>query len=394
MSSVHHLSSLGSSGRLFAPSIGYAAQSSAFVAAPTESLEPKSRADSDPLSIAHLGPCLFRGGAEQQLIDLAKFLDPARAVLRRCLVTNPKDIDPLVASDLGCEVIPATKASVAETLRDFDVLLYWGMELPGWIDPAADRKAAIVYLAHGDSYWTRDLLKNSREFTDHSVAVSRRVLETTCADCPATVILNGVDTARLATTRCRNDVRAEFGYGEADFVVGYVGRFSPEKRPELLIQALALLPRRFKGLFVGWGPLEASLLAEANRTIPNRFAFRYADRYLGDYYQSFDAFSLSSVQEGFALVFLEAMFAGKAVVATPVGAVPEVIEDRVNGLIVEGTAISIAAALEQLERNPAWARGIAESAERYARVNGHALRMAREYETLLRRLVDERRSGR
>jgi glycosyltransferase involved in cell wall biosynthesis len=224
-----------------APSIGMA-PTLLNGAAPVEEPPPLPKdetktVDPRPLRVAHLGPCLFRGGAEQQLIDLAKFLDPKVAVLERCIVTGTNSVDPAVARDFACEIVPASREVVAETLRTFDVLLYWGMELKGWIEPTDERRAVVIYLAHGDSHWTRDLLRNSAHLTDHAIAVSRRVLETTCQNFPSTVVLNGVDTARLATTRSRYEVRAEFGYGDDDFVVGYVGRFSPEKRPETLHRA-------------------------------------------------------------------------------------------------------------------------------------------------------------
>jgi glycosyltransferase involved in cell wall biosynthesis len=339
-----------------------------------------------PLSVAHVGPCVFRGGAEQQLIDLARFLDPRRAVLQKCLVTEPEGIDPAVARDLPCPVTPAGVNEVTQAFQEHDIVLCWGLALDEWVDLSVPRRAIGVHIAHGDSPWTRELLNGSLQAVDHAVAVSQRVRDTTCVDVPTTVILNGVDTARLATTRSRDDVRAEFGYGPDDVVVGFVGRFSPEKRPELLIRALHRLPSRFKGLFVGWGPMLPGLLEEANELTPGRCAFRFTDRYLGDYYQAFDAFTLLSVQEGFALVFLEAMFCSLPVVATPVGAVPEVIEHRVNGVVVDGSPDAVAAELRLLAANPGWARGMGESARRYAQQHGHARRMADEYAALFERL--------
>jgi glycosyltransferase involved in cell wall biosynthesis len=245
-----------------------------------------------------------------------------------------------------------------------------------------------VCIAHGEGDWTRELLHGSRNTVDHTIAVSRRVLNAVCDGFPSTVILNGIDTARLATTMSRDELRSQLGFQPDDFVVGYIGRLSGEKRPELLIRALQLLPQKFKGLFVGWGYMQPQLLEEANECIPNRYAFRFRDRYLGDFYQAFDAFSLCSMTEGFALVLLEAMFQGLPIVATPVGAVPEVIEPHVNGLIVDGEPESIALALSQLERNREWARGMGANARRQVSTFGHARRMADEYVALFERLAN------
>jgi len=346
-----------------------------------------------PLSVAHVGPCLFRGGAEQQLIDLARFFDPRRAVLQKCYVTETGGIDPAVARDLPCPVVTAGVSGITQAFQEHDVVLCWGLALNQWVEPMDSRRAVGVHIAHGDSPWTRELLTGSLQAVDHAVAVSQRVRETTCAGIPTTVILNGIDTARLATTRSREEVRAELGFGPDDFVVGCVGRYSPEKRPEALLHALHVLPQRFKALFVGWGPLLPGLLERANDLAPGRCVFRYADRYLGDFYQAFDAFALLSAQEGFALVFLEAMFCGLPVVATPVGAVPEVIEHRVNGIIVDGAPEGVANELRLLEAHPPWARGVGESARQHARQFGHARRMAGEYEQLFDRLIAARRGA-
>ncbi len=346
-----------------------------------------------PLSVAHVGPCLFRGGAEQQLIDLARFLNPRRAVLKKCLVTDPDGIDAAVARDLPCPVAAAGVREITEAYQEHDVVLSWGLALDEWIDRGQSRRAVGIHIAHGDSPWTRELLTGSLQAVDHAVAVSQRVRDTTCVGVPTTVVLNGIDTARLATTRSREAVRTELGFGGDDFVVGFVGRFSPEKRPELLLRALPLLPPRFKALFIGWGPLLPGLLEQANDLAPGRCAFRFADRYLGDYYQSFDAFTLLSVQEGFALVFLEAMFCGLPVVATAVGAVPEVIKHRVNGVIVDGSPDAVAAELRLLEAHRPWARGLGETARQYARQHGHARRMAEEYEALFELLTAARRGA-
>jgi glycosyltransferase involved in cell wall biosynthesis len=348
------------------------------------SCEPSRR--KRPLSVVHVGPCLFRGGAEQHLIDLARFLDPERARLTECLVIDGNAIDLAVARDLPCPARAATGEDITRALQTADIVLHWGLELDQYVCHDHQRKAISLYIAHGDSPWTQELLRRSAKSTDLAVAVSQRVYDTCCQEFPGTVILNGVDTSRLATTRSRRAVREALGFSTDDFVVGYVGRFSPEKRPELIIDALAQLPRRFKALFLGWGPMQAELLQNCNSRIPNRYAFRFADRNLGDYYQAFDAFALMSTMEGFALVFLEAMFSSLPVVATPVGAVPEVITSMVNGIIADRSGSDLAKHLTRLESNPEWAHGMGASARQYAMEHGHALRMAEEYMNLFEQL--------
>jgi UDP-glucose:(heptosyl)LPS alpha-1,3-glucosyltransferase len=128
----------------------------------------------------------------------------------------------------------------------------------------------------------------------------------------------------------------------------------------------------------------------ANRRIPGRYAFATANDYLGDYYQAMDAFCLLGTEEGFSLAMLEAMMSGCPVIATPVGSVPEVILDRVNGLVVSGAPEEVRAAAERLHRHPSWARGLAAEGRAFAERHGHAARMARDYEDLIARLWVEK----
>lgn len=340
-----------------------------------------------PLSIVHIGPCFTRGGAEQQLIDLSRFLDPNRAVLSKCLVTEPSMIDPAVAADVACPVEYTSANGICQAMKEHDIILFWGLELNRFASYRQEGQGQCIYMAHGDSHWTRDLMLGSTACLDHAVAVSQRVAETTCYGFPNDVILNGVDTARLATTRPRHEVRQHYGFGADDFIVGYLGRFSPEKRPELLIQAVSRLPPKFKLLMVGWGPLKPQLLEQANDLIPNRYAFATGSSYLGDFYHAMDAFGLVSVQEGFALVFLEAMFCGLPVIATPVGGVPEVVQDNISGVIVDGELNQIVAALQRVEANRQWSKALGHEARQYAMQHGHARSMAMKYEDLFDRLT-------
>jgi UDP-glucose:(heptosyl)LPS alpha-1,3-glucosyltransferase len=268
------------------------------------------------------------------------------------------------------------------------VLLCWGEPLNEWL--ADCRPPLCVCVAHGEGEWNQYYLDGSSAVIDHVVAVSHAVKRRICGRYPTSVIFNGIDTARLARTRSREAVRAALGFGPGDFVLGYVGRFSPEKRPQAVLDAVALLPPPFKAFLVGWGFQRSALVEFARKRLPGRHAIATAADYLGDYYQAMDAVCLVSEEEGFPLVLLEAMMCGRPLIVTPVGCLAEVIKDRVNGVVVSGDAASVATAAALLQRYPEWARGIAAEGWSFAERYGHARRMARDYEALLHGLWAEK----
>jgi UDP-glucose:(heptosyl)LPS alpha-1,3-glucosyltransferase len=333
----------------------------------------------------------LRGGAEQWLVDLLRFLDRHKIRFLRAIVTHPDRLDSDLAADLPIPVEIGQADSVRRAAGECDILLSWGVGLNEWLKEC--RPPLHVLLAHSDSEWTRCNLRTCDRVIDHVIAVSEAVKKRTCEGFPTTVIPNGVDSARLARSRSRDAVRSSLNFQPSDFVLGYVGRFSAEKRVPLLVDAMALLPPRFKLLLVGWGAQGPRLLEQANACIPGRYALVSAWNYLGDYYQAMDAFCLVSEMEGCSLALIEAMMCGRPIIVTPVGCVPEMVEDRINGLVVSADPASISAAAARLERHPEWARGVAAEGNRFAERYGHAHRMAREYENLLYRLWHERTSG-
>ncbi|NQV90373.1 glycosyltransferase family 4 protein [Candidatus Uhrbacteria bacterium] len=117
----------------------------------------------------------------------------------------------------------------------------------------------------------------------------------------------------------------------------FVGRLSEEKGIETIVRAARLIPDlEFK--IVGRGPEMERLhhLADGLKNI-EFVGFRMGEE-LAQMYQGARAVLLPSrVHENFPLTVLEAMTAGKPVIASDVGGVSEIIEDRVNGLLVGPT---------------------------------------------------------
>lgn len=340
-----------------------------------------SPCETKPLRLIHVGPCFMNGGVEQQTFSLAKFFDPRRIDFVKCLVTNPEHLSERAAAAMPIPVEYCAPADLHRFADMCDAMLLWGDGFNEWLRPA--RPALCVFVAHGESWWTAQTLVESNQVVDHAIAVSQRVRDRACGSVPSTVILNGVDASHLGQTCSRDAVRTRLGFAPQDFVLGSVGRFSEEKQMPLLIEAVARLPREFKLLLVGHGARRNELLDQANEQIPGRFAFVAAVDYLGDYYHAMDAFSLVSAHEGFGLVIAEAMLSERPVIVTDVGFVPEIIQDRVNGLVVDPTPDSIAAAARRLQQHPHWARGLAAEGRAIADEHFHAARMARQYEQLL-----------
>lgn len=141
----------------------------------------------------------------------------------------------------------------------------------------------------------------------------------------------------------------------SEAVIGALGRYSPVKGFDLLIQAAAVLKRRgirFKLILVGEGP-EETRLSKLIETEDVEDRVRLASPPpKGSPYAGFDIFCVPSRQEGFGFSAGEAMAAGKAVVATRVGGLADLIEEGQTGILVSPDPTAIADGLERLIGNP------------------------------------------
>ena len=156
-------------------------------------------------------------------------------------------------------------------------------------------------------------------------------------------------------------------------VVLSVARMYPRKRLSDLLHAAAVLRARVPGIqvrIVGRGPewealvrLHAALgLGDSVVLLGDLTRERLAEEYVNA-----SVFCLPSVQEGFGIVFLEAMAAELPVVACRIAAVPEVVLDATTGLLVgPRDPGALAEALERLILEPALARRLGQEGRRRA----------------------------
>lgn len=167
-----------------------------------------------------------------------------------------------------------------------------------------------------------------------------------------TVIHNGLDDL-TPSEGARARLRAEWGVGPRDMVVGTASRLDPNKGVHCLISASARLAPdhpNVKTVIVGAGPYEQALRELATKLgMADRILFAGFRSDVPDCLAAFDVFVLPSFAESHSIGLLEAMRAGKPIVATGVGGNTESVRDGREAIIVPpGDATALAEALSRL----------------------------------------------
>ncbi|MFO0759442.1 MAG: glycosyltransferase family 4 protein [Byssovorax sp.] len=170
---------------------------------------------------------------------------------------------------------------------------------------------------------------------------------------------NGVDGERFAV-RDRDASRDAVGLPHRRKVIGYVGNLRTEKGSDVLIEAMDHLVNKLgvkdpELVIVGSGELGPSLekrVGALGLSSNVRFAGRKLHDEIPRWMNAFDVFCLPSRREGCPNVILEALASGKPVVASNVGGIPELVDEK-NGILVpsESPAALAQAFKDALERS-------------------------------------------
>jgi glycosyltransferase involved in cell wall biosynthesis len=263
--------------------------------------------------------------------------------------------------------------------HEFSMAVYgtWAARLAGG--------TAHLFTMHGTRYYAERLrrriaLRAACQFSSAAVCVSQQLARLLARDLwirPSRVVSipNGVRPPPRGATQ--SSLRDELGLASTDRLVVAVGNLYPVKGHRYLLEALAHLGPRHPELHVaiaGRGELDAPLRARARELqVDGRFHLLGLRSDIPNVLASADVFVLPSLSEGLPLALLEAMLAGRPVVATSVGEVPIVLDGGRAGLLVHPEdAPGLATAVSSLLSDPALAR----------RVSAAALKRATERYTL------------
>lgn len=185
------------------------------------------------------------------------------------------------------------------------------------------------------------------------------------------VIPNGLPNSPVA-----QHPECEAAQEAAPPLVGFVGRLSAEKGPDLFLDALIPLcwsHHDVQAVLLGEGPELGTLRARAEAAgLEDRIRFLGYQTAIHEWLQRLTMLVVSSRTEGTPMILLEAMQAGVPVVAFKVGGIPDMLVDGEDGLLVEPEDLAgLRERMESLIRQPQRAQELGARAQRTQRQRFH-----------------------
>lgn len=199
--------------------------------------------------------------------------------------------------------------------------------------------------------WVNAFLTDS-EYTRRQLIEGHRILASRVRR-----VYIGADPAALDPDKANGvRVRHELGLGPGP-LVGSLGRLVPQKGHEDFLDAMAMVSRRIpdvQGLVVGEGPLGRALRTRAESIgVASSTRFLGVRRDLADLLSALDVLVIASNLESIPILLFEAMALARPIVATTVGGIPEVVEDKQHALLVPPRdPVAIARAIEAVLEDP------------------------------------------
>jgi glycosyltransferase involved in cell wall biosynthesis len=300
------------------------------------------------------------GGGETHVLDLVGSLDADRFESVVLAFTDGPMVDKMKGLGIKTYVIHTEKAfdssKSAEVKKimeseNIDIVHAHGTRANSNTYKGAQQLSIpIIYTVHGWSFHKdqnflvrnlrilgeRFLVKNSST----TICVSDSNLRDGKGYFPmknALVIKNAVNQQRFNVNEKYPDLRNELGIKQDEVLVGYIARITKQKDPFTLINAIALLKSspQIKFLIVGDGDLSEQAKDLAKRLgLLSQIIFLSFRQDIPNILNAIDIYCLPSLWEGLPIGILEAMAMEKAIIATDIDATKELIQDKVNGMLV------------------------------------------------------------
>jgi glycosyltransferase involved in cell wall biosynthesis len=365
--------------------------------------------DAEPVRVCFMIDRLSRAGTETQLLALLRTLDPGKVQPSLVLLDGEDDLSRAL-EPATCPVIrlgvrklmSLSSARAVRRLQSFwrehqpDILQTYFLDASYFGTPIAKLSGIrkVVRVRNNLGYWQNTkhrllgkLIHPFLNITLTNTAAGKQTLIEREGLRPnrVEVLENGVDHERFKRFMLPDTSRSRVR-------VGCVANLRPVKNIDGLMRAAKTAVERFPQLIfevAGEGEQREELEHLHNTlALGNRFLFRGSVADVGEFLRTVDIAVLPSHSEGMSNSLLEYMAAGRAVIATAVGANPELIRHGKDGLIVPSSdESSLVEAIGQLLANPVRAAGFGASARKRVEAEYSRTAMCRRFEEFYRGLV-------
>ncbi|MFN0178771.1 MAG: glycosyltransferase family 4 protein [Gemmatimonadales bacterium] len=221
---------------------------------------------------------------------------------------------------------------------------------------AGDRGRPAVSTAHG--FTGRGLKNRIYEWASRRAVRGFGAVIAVSAPLEVTLKKAGIPDDRLhllpnafepvADALPRSAARSALGLPAEGPVVGWIGRLTAEKGPDVFLNAVARFDVPARASIVGEGAMGDELQAwAASHLSPEQVHWHGGLQQASRYFAAFDVVVMSSWTEGTPIVLLEAMSAGVPVVVTNVGGIPDVVGPAEAVLVPPGDPAAIAAGVRR-----------------------------------------------
>ena len=359
------------------------------------------------LKILHIDPERHWGGGEAQVLDLLSYL--AERGHRNDLLTHPdgrlfresqalgvRTIPLVVRNDLDLRPVSRLRRLIRD--NNYDIIHFHTKRahaLSFWLSRGTPRPKCVVTrrmdYPEASNWYTRCLYNRK---VDGVVAVSQRISELLVqagvAPEKIRLIHDGIDPRPFESAANNRDIHTDC------VVVGMAAVFEERKGHRFLLEAARRLKAqvcRIQYRLAGDGSLRQSLENTATRLgLKDDVQFLGFVSDIPTFLSQVDIFVLPSLFEGLGVAALEAMAAGKAVIASRVGGLAEVVLDGVTGfLVAPGDAEGLANAIAKLAADRSLSREMGQKGRARLKAHFTLAQMATKNEAYYYGLLKENR---
>ncbi|MCU4675555.1 glycosyltransferase [Catenovulum sp. 2E275] len=372
--------------------------------------------DVKTIKILHLTFDMRIGGTEQVIVNLINTNQSSNIVNSVLCIESP--VGPfgacLIEQGIQVDAFKRTPGfdnklikNIRQYLKEHSIDILHCHQYTPWVYgviAAIGLKVKVIFTEHGRFYpdsgsWKRKLINPVlMKFTDYatciSIATKRALIEfENISANKIDVIYNGI--LELADKDIMPVKPETIGVSESESIIlGTIARLDPIKNQTMMLHAFKYALEQVPNLYlviVGDGEERQKLeLLAQELNLHQRVIFTGYITKPVNYLKLMDIFLLSSLSEGTSMTLLEAMSLGKPCIVTDAGGNPEIIENKVNGLVTPNDDAKLfAQAIVELASDPEMMQKMASSARSLFVEKFESKIMVEQFHSVYKKLMEE-----